>query len=57
MHPKWQVKKVADVRRPEDTCVVTGVVVRKGLVHRKMRSYIEYPKVRDRRGRQPSWLG
>ncbi len=31
--------------RPDDTCVVTGVVVRKGLVHRKMRSYIEYPKV------------
>lgn len=45
-----QVKKVPDVGRPEDTCVVTGVVVRKGLVHRKMRSYIEYPKVRRRRG-------
>ncbi|GLI58582.1 hypothetical protein VaNZ11_000210 [Volvox africanus] len=40
-----KVKKVADVGRPEDTCVVTGVVVRKGLVHRKMRAYIEYPKV------------
>ncbi|GFR43905.1 hypothetical protein Agub_g5039, partial [Astrephomene gubernaculifera] len=40
-----QIKKVADVGRPGDTCVVTGVVVRKGLLHRRMRSYIEYPKV------------
>ncbi|GIL70860.1 hypothetical protein Vretifemale_1543 [Volvox reticuliferus] len=40
-----KVKKVSDVGRPDDTCVVTGVVVRKGLVHRKMRAYIEYPKV------------
>lgn len=31
--------------RPHDTAVITGVVVRKGLAHRKMRSYIEYPKV------------
>ncbi|EFJ51101.1 hypothetical protein VOLCADRAFT_88405 [Volvox carteri f. nagariensis] len=40
-----KIKKVADVGRPEDTCVVTGVVVCKGLVHRKMRTYVEYPKV------------
>jgi len=40
-----QVKKVAGVGLPSDSCIVDGVVCRKNLAHKRMRRHIVNPKI------------
>lgn len=45
--PSWlhQVKRVADVGAPSDSRVVDGLVFRKNVVHKLMRTHISQPRI------------
>jgi 1-phosphatidylinositol-3-phosphate 5-kinase len=40
-----QVKRLPDVGAPDDSCVVKGVVAKKNVAHRRMRTDIDDPAV------------
>lgn len=40
-----QVKRMPDVGSPHDSCVVKGVVAKKNVAHRRMRTDIDNPAV------------
>jgi hypothetical protein len=40
-----QVKKLADVGDPEDSCVVSAVVCKRNVAHRRMRTQLDSPRV------------
>ena len=40
-----QIKRLAGVQCPEDSCLVQGLVCRKNLTHRKMRRKIQNPRI------------
>ena len=42
---KTQVKRLPDVGMPEDSKVVNGLVFRKNVVHKLMKSHIVQPRV------------